>query len=131
MGLSDTVKDLQKKAESKGLQLLKEMRRFTALHTADAMEKDYARILKVYDSPKGCTEDGQKWICREMAEHNRNSRLRKIYSDTLERAAKAERREKGGGEALVARHWDELQNALAGIEKMYQEEKKWQLEIEG
>jgi len=131
MGLSDTVKDLQKKAESKGLQLLKEMRRFTALHTADAMEKDYARILKVYDSPKGFTADGQRWICREMAEHNRTGRLRKVYEETLQGAARAERREKGGGEALVARHWDELQNALAGIEKMYQEEKKWQLEIEG
>ena len=131
MGLSDTVKDLQKKAESKELQLLKEMQRFNALHTDETQEKDFARILAFHDSPKGCTEDGQKWICREMAEHNRNSRLRKIYRDTLERAAKAERREKGGGEALVARHWDELQNALAGIEKMYQEEKKWQLEIEG
>ena len=109
---------------------MKKMRKFTAEHTYSWQEKDFERILKVYDSPQGATIDGQKWICREMADHNRNSRLRKVYEETLQRAAKEERREKGGGEAFVRRHWDELQEALAGIEKMYQEEKKWQLELD-
>ena len=130
MGLSDTVKDLQKKAESKELQLLKEAKRYMDVNSEDVINARGRKIMEFEDTAQGQTIEGKKWIVREMAELNRICDYRRLYSEILRFATRAERARKGAGEAFVQRNADLIRRKKDVIEETYRKTLHYQMELE-
>jgi hypothetical protein len=127
MALSDTTKKLQEAAASKELQKLREMRKTSRLHTAEALEKRLEEIDRFSQTAEGQTEEGQEKICRLMAEWNRDNRKAKLCRATLGFAERAERKTKGGAEAFMKRNAERIRRVEAWIERQFGEEKQFQL----
>ena len=129
MGLTDTTKKLQEAAASQELQKLRGMRRYTNLHTEEALEKRLEEVDRFSQTAEGQTEEGLKKICRLMAEWNRDCRKAKLCRMTLGFAERAERKNKGGAEAFMKRNAERISRVEAWIERQFEEEKHFQLTL--
>lgn len=130
MGLSDTVKDLQRKAESKELQLLKDARKYMNENTEEKIDARGRKLLAFENSAQGQTTEGRKWMVREIAEINRILDRRKLYGELLRLATRAERKQKGGGEAFVQRNRELIERKLAVIDETFQRTRNYQMELD-
>lgn len=129
MDLVEMARQLKKEAVSEELQYLRDCRAFLEAHSYQKVCDAWERIKAFGESPEGQGMDGRRRLVRMIAEANRTGRRRTLYTEILKFAERAERREKGGGAALIARHWEEVQKAEAGIDAMYEEEGQYQLTL--
>lgn len=124
MGLAETARSLQ--AVSKELQWLRDLRTYTAAHDADGLREEICKLEA--ESEQGAAAETIYLRTLDVLEQ---WHLADFYSRVLCYAEMKERREKGGAEKAIRRHWLELMEMERRIAKRYDEQRTLFLKSSG
>lgn len=117
MGLAETARSLQ--AVSKELQWLRDLRGYTAAHDADGLREEICKLEA--ESEQGAAAET---IYLRTLDVLKEWHLADFYSRVLKYAELKERAEKGGGEAVIRRHWPELMEMERRIIRNYEKQRE-------
>ncbi len=123
MSLSDIARKLQSEGVSPEVLELRRMRKFIAIHNYDEMNGRWIQVAQMQAQGYALTLEGRYQMMRMQEELNRDYKLLEIFRETIARAEKAERRERGGGAAFYRKYQKGLRMAEAAI---YQKAKLWE-----
>lgn len=130
MSLLETAQALQKQEDSGALQFLKKMRAMQNEYTEDRIEKHWEQIGALADRPGSETEEGRETMCRMLADAWRMRQFREVSHEILTAAAKAEKRQKGGGEEWARLSLPLIRHRLEYIDTEYRKMCRYQLTLE-
>ena len=130
MGLADVARAAQQEAASAELLWLREMRKYVNTNTEEKIGKMWEKIGAFDETPERWTEEGTKKICVMIAEVQEITEMKKFYSRVLRCAEAQEKKKKGGAEAEMRKYRKDLEEIERGIRRKYEEERKWQLELQ-